>query len=288
MLWHVAEVHSRQVQKVLAQAHIFRWAPQSYSIGKDDAGEIEPEDHLLRAWLMVSDGHRLVLLCIDMDLQVASEAACTILAEYDLGTQLGTSSFVDLAGTQEYAIILRNAGIQACIISLTRPERHDISNIKYPDSRGLAKSPNGKCFSALTRSEGQDLVVVFTTTEMGSIKSNSFASQTYDAQGIKWCPEGDPLLCVWDSAAFGLRVLFFTANGHHLKQLDMTAESLRLFQILPGFEGLGISKVDWLLCNDKAVLAVIDSSGNLFLRRQLGYEKVCTGYRCSPILALDV
>ena len=280
-------MRSQQVQKVLAQAQMLRWAPEIYSTGEDDATATEPEGHLLRAWLMVSDGHHLVVLCIALDLHVASEAACTILAHYDLGSQLGKSSFVDFACTREYAIILQSAGIQASIISLTRPERHDIANVKYPDNRGLGQSPNGKCFSILTRNEGQDLVVVFTMTEMGSIKSSSFTPLTYDAQGIMWCPEGNPLLCVWDSAAFGLRVLFFTANGHHLKQLDMTAESLRLFQILPGFEGLGISKVDWLLCGGKAVLALFDSSGQLFLRRNLGDEKVCAMHGSSPLLVRD-
>lgn len=103
-----------------------------------------------------------------------------------------------------------------------------------------------------------------------------------------WCPEGNPLLCVWDAAAFGLRVLFFTANGHHLKQLDMTAESLRLFQIHPGFDGLGINKVDWLLCGGKAVLALFDSSRHHLLRSQLGDEKVCATHRSSPLLVRDV
>ncbi|KAF7506888.1 hypothetical protein GJ744_011129 [Endocarpon pusillum] len=46
---------------------------------------------------------------------------------------------------------------------------------------------------------------------MGSIKSSSFTPLTYDAQGIMWCPE---------------------ANGHHLKQLDMTAKTTKLYTCL--------------------------------------------------------
>lgn len=280
MLSHVALIHSRQVQKVLAHADMLRWSPEVYSTSESSVGETasDIEGHLLRAWLMVSDRQRLIVLCIDLQLDVTSEPACKILADYDLGSQLGNFSFGDFIFSHEHAVLLHNLGIQVSIISLTRPERHDIANIKYPDNRGLAVRPDGKCFSLLTKGEGQDLVVIITMTEMGSLRCSSFSPLTYDAQGIKWCPDSDPLLCVWDSAAFGLKVLFFTANGHHLRQLDLDLEGLRLPSLPTNLEGLGVNTVKWLPCDGRAVLAVFDGSGRLFIQRQSDSERVRVAY----------
>lgn len=277
MLCHIAVIPSRQVQKVLANADLLRWSPELYSATQNavGSGTADPEDHLLMAWLLVSDGQRLIVLHIVLDLRVTSETACTILANYDLGSHLGGFSFVDFIFSHEHAVLLQNVGIQASIISLTRPERHDISNIKYADSRGLAISPDSRCFSILTRSEGQDLVVVFTTTEMGTFKPSTFSPATFDAQGIKWCPHGDPLLCVWDSAAFGLKVSFFTANGHYMRHMDLHSESLGVASIVSNFEGLGVNTVDWLSCDGNAVPAVFNCSGQLFIERHTRFERVC-------------
>ncbi|KAF7506889.1 hypothetical protein GJ744_011130 [Endocarpon pusillum] len=49
---------------------MLRWTPEIYSTSKDNATATEPQEHLLRAWLMVSDGRYLVILCIDLDLHV--------------------------------------------------------------------------------------------------------------------------------------------------------------------------------------------------------------------------
>lgn len=276
VLCHVAVVSSRQAQKVLAHADVLRWSPEVYSTSRNSLGEstTELEETLLRAWLLVSDGQRLVVLCVDLGLQHTSEKICTIIADYDLGPNLGRFSLVDFTFSHEYVILLQLAGIQASVISLTRPERQDIANIKYSDSRGLAISPDSKCFSVLTRSEGQDLVVVFTTTEMGSLKWSTFSPLTLDAQGIKWCPDGDPLLCVWDSAAFGIKVLFFTANGHHLRQMDLDSQTLNLPLISTNFEDLGVNTLDWPSCDGKTVIAVFDSSGQLFLQHHSGDQRV--------------
>jgi hypothetical protein len=268
-LSYVAVIRSRQVQKVLAHADMLRWSPEVYS-----ASESRVEDHLLRCWLLVSDGQLLVVLCIDLHLGLASEPACQILAEYDLGSHFGKFAFGDFIFSHEYVLLLQAVGIQASIISLTHPERHDIANIKYPDSRGLAVRADSRCLSILTRSEGQDSIVTITTSEMGAIKCSSFSPSTYDAQGIKWCPESDPLLCVWDSAAFGLKVFFFSPKGHRLRQMDLGLESLGLPSSPTHLEGLGVNTVHWLPCDGRAVLAVFDCSAQLFIQRQSVHDKV--------------
>jgi hypothetical protein len=255
---------------------MLRWSPEVYSTSQNGENETaaDPEGQLLRAWLLASDGQRLIVLCIDLNLRVSSETACAILADYDLGSHLGRFSFADFTFNHEYAFLLQNVGIQASIISLTRPERHEIMNIKFSDGRGLAMSPDSRCFSILTRSEGQDLVTVFTTTEMGSTKCITFSPLTYDAQGVKWCPESDPLLCIWDSATFGLKVSFFTANGHHLSHLDVNSETPGLPSIPTDLEGLGVNTLDWLSCDGNTVLCVFNSAGQLFIQRHTGLEKV--------------
>ena len=278
MLCYTAVVSSKHAQTVLAHAKLLRWSPEvTYSTEATCTGEptAHSENTLLRAWLLVSDEHRLVALCIDLNLPTPTKTSCTVLGDFDLGKHLGRFSFADFVFSHEYAIVLQAAGVQASLLSLTRPERHDIANIKYSDSRGLALSHNNRYFSILTRSDGQDLVFVFTIIEMGSVKSNSFSSLTYDAQGVKWCPNGDPLLCVWDSASFELKVSFFTANGHHLRQMDLSSKNLNLPPHKADFEGLGANSVDWPLCCGTTVLAVFNSSGRLFLRRGSGSDRVC-------------
>lgn len=269
-------VSSKQVQKVLAHAEIFRWSPEVYTVTNDSTyqnAEAGAVNHL-RAWLLVSDRQHLTALSIELDLLGGSEAVCTIIANYDLGTVLGRLSYADFCFSHQYAIVLQTTGIQATLISLTRPERHDIPNTKYQDKQGLAVSQNSKYFAILMRSEGQDIIHVFTTTEMGSIKSSPFSPWTYDAQGLKWCPNGDPLLCVWDSATFGSKVSFLTASGHHLRQLDLPPNGTGLDSISAGFQGLGVNTVDWLSFDGKAVLGVFNSSRQLYLWGQSGSQKV--------------
>jgi hypothetical protein len=279
MLCYTAVVSSRQAQKVLAHANLLQWSPEV--MHSTDDTSIRPfcgdsENNLFRTWLLVSDGQRLIIFCIDLDLNGAPETSCTILSDFDLGTHLGRLSFADFVFSHEYAVVLPVVGIQASIMSLTRPERHDITNIKYPDTRSFAISQNHKYFSVLTRSEGQDLILVFTTSELESVKSNTFSPLTYDAQGVKWCPNGDPILCIWDSASFGLKVSFFTANGHHLRQMDINSLTVNLPSNNLDFEGLGVNTVDWLTCDGGAILTIFNNSSQLLLRRELGAQKVCT------------
>jgi WD40 repeat protein len=261
------------VQKVLAHADVLRWSPEAY-LTDENLLSSEGETPKLTTWLLVSDRRSLVVLSIDLDLNGNPKAACTILADYDLGTNSGRFSFVDLVFSHEYAVVLQAMGIQASIFSLARPERQDIANVKYSDTRGLAISHEHKYFCLLTRTEGQDLVLVYATTEMGFVKSNSFSPLTYDAQGVKWSPTGDPLLCVWDSASLGSKVSFFTANGHHLRQLDLNPEELGLVTLHPGFEGLGINTLDWISCDGKARIAVFNSLGQLSLQHPSQTGKV--------------
>jgi hypothetical protein len=276
LLCHVVTVSSRQAQKVLAHADMLRWSPEVYSTSqnRESKSAADPEGQLLRAWLLASDGQRLIVLCIDMNVRGSSETACTILADYDLGSHLGRFSFADFIFNHEHALLLQNVGIQGSIISLIRPERQDIMNIKFSDGRGLAMSPYRRCFAILTRSEGQDLVAVFTTTEMGSTKCITFSPLTYDAQGIKWCPESDPLLCIWDSATFGLKVSFFTANGHHLSHMGVRLETHGLPSTPTDFEGLGVNTLDWLSCDGSTVVSVFNSAGQLSIHHLTGVEKV--------------
>lgn len=276
---HTAAVSSKQTQKVLAHAFVLQWSPEvvrSIDGATDDALSAASERNLLRTWLLVSDGQRLVFLSIRLSLHGDSETECDVIIDLDLGSHFGTISFAYFVFSHEYAIVLQGVSIQASIISLTRPERHDIANIKYADNQGLAISLNYKYFAILARVEGQDLVLVFTTTEMESVKSTTFSPLTLDAEGIKWCPNADPLLCVWDAASCGLKVLFFTANGHNMRQLDLVSSHPGVLSSGTELEGLGVNTVNWLARDGNTVLAVFYSSGRLILRHHSGAQKVCS------------
>ena len=271
------------MQKVLAHARLLRWGPEYYALHSDnekrlvDHGEIEENAQLswIRVWLLVSDGRRLVILSIDLDLVDTRKTACIVSANYDLGEQYNDLSMAEFVFSHQYALVVQPLGLHASILSLSRPERRDIPNVKFADQRSLAISPKSRRVAVLTRVEGQDHIIFCHLSEVETIESIVFHPTTLDAQELKWSPANDPLLCVWDSSSYGINVCFFTATGHHLVQMDITSQALGLQSSIGNVEGLGINSLIWTSWYDtRAMLAIFDVSGRLVLLQQLPNEKV--------------
>ena len=213
---------------------------------------------------MLSDGNRVIALSTELSNyrltadgdQQAEEAPSNILADFELGNQYGKIVLLDFVFSHRHALLLFETCSHASIISLTKFQRDDILNPKFPDSRSFVQSQCGRYFSLLTRSNAQDCVTIFATSDNTSDQAVTFSPQTLDAQGMQWSPGGQPLLVVWDAATYGLKVSFFTALGHHLRQLDLTSPPNDL-QLEPPFDDdLGVAKLNWLQRRGRTLLAV--------------------------------
>ncbi|RMZ86565.1 hypothetical protein DV736_g6208, partial [Chaetothyriales sp. CBS 134916] len=153
--------------------------------------------------------------------------------------------------------------VQASILSLTSPQREDIANIKFAGEQGVSVSPSGKTQALLLRAKGQDHIVVLTRVANEIEIQSTFATHTMDAQGIAWSPDGDPVLVVWDAAAHGTRISFFTALGHPLKQLDI--EPSPTDHILAD---VGVSALQLVTHDEGVIIAFAHGEKELSLRYQ--------------------
>ena len=215
-------------------------------------------------WLLLSDGNRVVALSIELnesglaadDIHRGNEVPADILADFELGSQYGKITLVDFVFSHRHALILFETGSHASVISLTKFQRDDVLNTKFPDSKSFAQSQSGRYFSLLTRSNGKDYVSIFAPSDDKLDQAVTFNPKTLDAQGMRWSPSGQPLLAVWDSATYGVKLSFFTALGHHLRQLDLTSPPIDLQAAPPFDDDLGVTKLDWLQRRGRTFLAV--------------------------------
>jgi hypothetical protein len=190
------------------------------------------------------------------DIHRGDEALTNILADFELGSQYGRITLVDFVFSHRHALILFETGSHASVISLTKFQKDDVLNPKFPDSKSFAQSQSGRYFSLLTRSNGQDYVSIFASSDDTLDQTVTFNPKTLDAQGVRWSPSGQSLLVVWDSATYGFKVSFFTALGHHLRQLDLTSPPIDLQVASPFDDELGVTKLDWLQRCGRTFLAI--------------------------------
>ncbi|KAK5198003.1 hypothetical protein LTR99_009421 [Exophiala xenobiotica] len=221
----------------LKECHILRWSPEILVLAQGEADEIlsntTSECDLGLTWLLLSDGDRLIALSTDLKspsmMPGASDgeenAKSNILADYELGAHFGRLSLAEFVFNHRHALVFFEFGTTAAILSLVKPQRDDIPHIKFPDSGSFANAPDARHFALLRRDKGRDRVTVFEMGQNNIITYNSFDSNTSDAQSLTWCPARDPIIAVCDSAAYGAKVSFFTAQGHALKQLDISSAS---------------------------------------------------------------
>lgn len=120
----------------------------------------------------------------------------------------------------------------------------DINSPKFYNpgaaSKGFSYRPGTSNLALLTRSGGKDIISIHArdTFEV----TRSWLSETVDAQGITWSPDGRWLV-VWESASQGHRVLIYTADGHLYKSwngpIPISAEENDIAL------GAGIKLFDW-------------------------------------------
>jgi hypothetical protein len=253
----------KSARSFLSNVQILKWSPETM-LPQDDDANTTSNIIFGTMWLLVSDGSRVVAFSAELsnsgltvdDIHRGDEVPANILADFELGSQSGKITLVDFVFNHRHALILFETGSHASVISLTKFQRDDILNPKFPDSKSFAQSQSSRYFSLLTRSNGQDYVSIFAPSADTLGQAVTFHPKTLDAQGMRWNPSGQPLLVVWDSATYGFKLSFFTALGHHLQQLDLTAPPIDL-QVAPPFDDdLGVTKLDWLQRRGRTFLAV--------------------------------
>lgn len=275
----------RATRPFLKECSILRWSPESVVPGPPgEADEVlsntTSECDLGVSWLLLSNGTRLIALSTDLrsprmmpGFGEESEAKSNILADYELGGQFGELSLVEFVFNHRHALVMFKVGTSATILSLTKPQREEVAHIKFPDSRSLATSTNSKYFALLRRQTGQDKVTVFELGEGNKIKYRSFNSHTNDAQSVEWCPAGSPVMAVLDSSSYGAKVSFFTAQGHALRQLDISSSTF-LTAKTPTIdpEDVGLTHWKWMQAgphdHGRTVQAMANGKGQVVVRYQ--------------------
>ncbi|KAJ9616439.1 hypothetical protein H2200_000157 [Cladophialophora chaetospira] len=272
---------------------ILRWSPEVVYTCNDQAFEIlsstTSECDFGRSWLLLSDGKRVIAVSTDLRTPKAMSnvdeegTKSNILADYDLGDHLGKISLLEFVLDHRHALVFSEFGSSAAILNLTRPQRDDIPYLKFSDVRSLAQAPDSRYFALLRRDKAQDKVTVFQLGENNQLSFKSFNCNTSDAQNVTWCPTGQPLIAVWDSPTYGVKVSFFTAQGHALNQLEIggsvfqwTLDTSTSEQI----QNVGLTYFDWkranrpmndlglqLLANDQRQVLVRYQSANSMTSR---------------------
>jgi hypothetical protein len=230
---------TQQTRAFVSTCSILRWSPEivynnSNGEAEDAVSTTTSECDYGKSWLLLSDARRVIALSTEVRtpkmmpaMDEDDDFRSNILADYDVGDYNGKLTLVEFVLDHKHALVMFELGSYAAILSLSGPKRDDITSVKFSDSRSLAKAPDSRYFALLRRSGGLDKVTVFELDHGNQITYKSFDCRTSDAQNVTWCPTGQPLLAIWDSPAYGVRVSFVTAQGHALRQFDISSTIFR-------------------------------------------------------------
>ncbi|KAI8217253.1 WD repeat-containing protein WRAP73 [Colletotrichum sp. SAR 10_77] len=126
-------------------------------------------------------------------------------------------TFVQFGASDSEILMCSSFGLKFSVFDLTTSRAVEIGSPKFhqPTSapRGFALRPGSGHLALLTRVAGKDIVSIHHPTTRGV--QRSWHPETVDAQGLTWTPDGRRLI-MWESAAQGHKVLFYTADGHLL------------------------------------------------------------------------
>ncbi|KAI8288121.1 hypothetical protein K4K60_011578 [Colletotrichum sp. SAR11_57] len=182
--------HSVRLPSTLGPANAFLWSPSSRRVLVSFAESI----HVYSA---LESGYRAV---------VRNPASPNF-----------KPTFVQFGASDSEILMCSSFGLKFSVFDLTTSRAVEIGSPKFhqPTSapRGFALRPRSGHLALLTRVSGRDIVSIHHPTTRGV--QRSWHPETVDAQGLTWTPDGRRLI-MWESAAQGHKVLFYTADGHLL------------------------------------------------------------------------
>ncbi|KAI0480704.1 hypothetical protein GGR56DRAFT_664237 [Xylariaceae sp. FL0804] len=160
-----------------------------------------------------------VLVSVTDQLHVFSAIGDGFHATASIPFSLGPKSmYVDFGATDLEVCVWSPLGIKLILVNLASSRAVEISNPKFYHAASAARGcsfRSGTCHLALlTRTAGKDMISIHSpgTREV----ERSWAPDTIDAQALAWTPDGRWLV-VWDSPAYGPRVILYTSDGHVFK-----------------------------------------------------------------------
>ncbi|KAL2170538.1 hypothetical protein VTG60DRAFT_4646 [Thermothelomyces hinnuleus] len=136
-------------------------------------------------------------------------------------------AYIGFGASDAEICVVSPFGLKFCVFDLASSKTTEIGNPKVFSSSSASNCfsfrPETRHLALLTRSSGRDMVSIhsYPTREL----QRSWAPDTVDAQALAWSPDGRWLV-IWDSAAHGHKILFYTSDGHIFKSWTGPANPL--------------------------------------------------------------
>ncbi|KAK3939905.1 WD repeat-containing protein WRAP73 [Diplogelasinospora grovesii] len=169
--------------------------------------------------LQWSPSSRLLLVAIGDQLRAFSVLDDSFHATVRSLVGSGTKPpYLGFGASDTEICVVSSFGLKFAIYDLASSKAVEISNPKFfspaTARKGFSFRPRTRHLALLTRTAGKDMISVhaFPTREV----QRSWAPDTIDAQGLVWSPDGRWLV-VWESAALGHKVIFYTPDGQSFK-----------------------------------------------------------------------
>lgn len=158
---------------------------------------------------------RLLLIANSTEIKVLSALDNSFSATVRNPVAPGTKpAYVGFGASDAEICLVASFGLKFVVYDLASFKAVEIANPKFGPSaaaRCFSFRPRTHHLALLTRTAGKDHISLhaFPTREL----QRSWAPDTIDAQGLLWSPDGRWLI-VWESAAHGHKLLFYTSDGH--------------------------------------------------------------------------
>lgn len=136
----------------------------------------------------------------------------------------GKRPFIQFGARDSEVLICAPFGLKFIIFDLATSTAAEVNNPKFylPSSapRGFTLRPDTAHLALLTRVNGKDMVSIHhpSTRQV----QRSWYTESVDAQGLTWTPDGRWLL-LWESPAHGHRLLLYTADGQLLRSIGTSS-----------------------------------------------------------------
>lgn len=127
---------------------------------------------------------------------------------------------VQFGPTEAHLCVCSPHGTKLILVNLSTSKLVEVTNPKLclsqSAARGYSFRPRTHQLAMMTRVSGKDMISIHDIVHDPEKIYRSWHSDTTDAQGVRWSPDGQWLV-VWESPAYGHKVVIYTSDGYLLK-----------------------------------------------------------------------